>query len=113
MKENKEETQLRSAEDQQHDAKLISAIEMIKRIHGADHSKEGHIGYYVAPLRIAELMVAWGEEYASQFKPSGVKTFTVEDMRAAFEAGTDAYEWSDISEWATNYTFDEWIKTRK
>ena len=51
------------------------------------------------------------EEFASQFKPSGVKTFTVEDMEEAFMAGMNANEYD---QWVKdNYTFEQWIAKYK
>lgn len=41
------------------------------------------------------------------------EAFTLEDMKAAFEAGRVADSWSNEIGWITHHTFDEWIKTRK
>lgn len=41
------------------------------------------------------------------------QTFTLEDMKASFEAGRIADSWSEEIGWTTHHTFNEWIKTRK
>ena len=97
MKEqpSKEETQLRSAEE------ILK--ERLKNIH------------FIRSDETYALVLDAMELYASQFKPSGVKTFTLEDMKAAFDAGRDheyAQHFCTFSRFQKS-KFGEWIKTRK